>query len=151
MKPGMGTFEEFMMHPASAVFWEFLRLVEIEPYNEMIQKWWLEKVQQNPNPVSKLERYLTALGYYNQLTKEFWSQIAFNITMETQESIVTTLTRLGDFLRLAAFECPLINEYFEVAKKIALDKPKVHIIREHFKQLWPTSMNITCLHYKKLQ
>ena len=147
-KPGLGSFEEFLHHPSVGSFWEFLRLTQIEPYSATIESWWT-KVTSVQNPQNKLEKYLTAMSYYNQLSLEFWSKIAYNITMETQESIVATLTRLGDFLRLSGIDCPLTEEYFTTAEGIARATPKVSEIREKLKLLWPAGMNISNLHYKK--
>ena len=147
-KPGLGSFEEFLNHPSIGSFWEFLRLTQIDPYSEVIESWW-KKVVTAQNPQNKLDKYLTAMSYYNQLTLEFWSQMAYNMTMESQESIVANLTRLGDFVRLAGLECPLIDEYFTTADNIARSVPKVSDIREKLKLLWPAGMNISNLHYTK--
>ena len=147
-KPGLGSFEDFLHHPSIGSFWEFLRLTQIEPYSPTIDSWW-NKVKTMSNPQTKLDKYLTAMAYYNQLALKFWSTVAYNITMESQESIVADLTRLGDYIRLSGLECPLIEEYFTTAEAIARSIPKVNDIREKLKFLWPAGMNISNLHYKK--
>ena len=147
-KPGLGSFEEFLYHPSTGSFWEFLRITQIDPYSATIESWW-NKVTTTPNPQNKLDKYLTAMSYYNQLSLQFWSTVAYNITMESQESIVATLTRLGDFIRLSGLDCPLTEEYFRTAEIVAKQSPKVSDIREQLKLLWPANLNISNLHYKK--
>ena len=130
---------------------KILRITQIDPYSEVFTTWWNNKVQNAPNPQTKLDRYLTAMGYYNQFSYQFWGRLAFNITMDTQESIVTSLTRLGDFIRLSGIDCPLAEEYFKVAEKVARSDALVATIKEHMQMLWPTGMNIMSLHYKKVR
>ena len=96
------TMDQFWGHPGSATLWRFSRITQMDRRHKMWANWWTHKVQATPkmSPKQKLDHYLTAVDYYNETAHRFWSDIAFNITYFSQERIVSTLTRLGDYIRL---------------------------------------------------
>ena len=96
------TIDQFWGHPASAPLWRFSRITQMDRRHKMWANWWALKVQTPPkmSPKQKLDQYLTAIDFFNETALKFWSDIAFNITYFSQERIVSTLTRLGDYLRL---------------------------------------------------
>lgn len=152
LEPSNLTIHQFWGHPASAPLWKFARTGQFDTRNTMWEKWWSTKVNSTYkiSPKKRLANYLTALDYYNRQNEQFFSQMAFNPTCWSVEIIVSSLTRLGDFLRLAGFEgCPLIEEYYKVATEIARGKPMVEVIYQKIKHLWPAAMNPLTLHYGK--
>ena len=96
------TIDQFWGHPASSVLWRFSRITQMDRRHKMWATWWATKVQASPrmSPKQKLDQYLTAIDFFNENALKFWSDIAFNITYFSQERIVATLTRLGDYIRL---------------------------------------------------
>ena len=100
--PANLTMDQFWGHPAAATLWRFSRITQMDRRHRMWTTWWSSKVQASPkmSPKQKLDQYLTAIDYYNETAYKFWSDIAFNITYFSQERIVATLTRLGDYIRL---------------------------------------------------
>ena len=152
LEPSNLTMQQFWGHPASAPLWTFARTAQFDTRNVMWQNWWSSKVNTTwkGTPKKRLANYLTAIDYYNQLNSQFFSQMAFNPTGWSIEIIVSTLTRLGDFLRLAGFEgCPLIEEYYKVATEIARSKSLVEVVHQKVKHLWPASLIPLTLHYGK--
>ena len=150
-QPARNSLEQFWMHPSSASAWTTSRYLQIQPNNEIWKKWW-DKVQNDYkglDPQFKLEKYLTALDYFNHLMVKFWSQFAYNATMFTQEQIVSDITRMGDFLKLAGLDITFVDSLFKLAEDIAIHKPKVGEIRSKLSMFWPTNMNIANLHYNK--
>ena len=150
-KPAQNTLEHFWMHPSSASAWTTSRYLQIQPNNDIWKTWW-EKIQNDYkglDPQFKLEKYLTALDYFNQLMVKFWTNFAYNATMFTQEQIVSDLTRMGDFLKLAGLDISFTDSLFRLAEEIAIIKPKIGEIRNKLSLFWPASMNIANLHYNK--
>ena len=150
-QPAQNNIEQFWLHPSSAPAWTTSRYLQIQPNDDIWKTWW-HKVQNDykgTDPQYKLEKYLTALDYFNQLMVNFWSQFAYNATMFTQERLVSDITRMGDYLKLAGLDTTFTDTLFKVAEDIAIDKPKIGEIREKLKFLWPTNMNIANLHYTK--
>ena len=93
---------QFWGHPASAGLWRLSRITQMDRRHQMWENWWVSKVQASPkmSPKQKLDQYLVAIDYFNEMATKFWSEVAFNITYYTQERIVASLTRLGDYIRL---------------------------------------------------
>ena len=96
------TIDQFWGHPASAPLWRFSRITQMDRRHKMWSTWWTAKVQApaKMSPKQKLDHYLTAVDYFNNKATTFWSDVAFNITYFTQESLTANLTRLGDYIRL---------------------------------------------------
>ena len=152
LEPSNLTINQFWGHPASSPLWKFARTAQFDTRNTMWESWWASKVNSTwkITPKKRLANYLTALDYYNQQSEQFFGQMAFNPTCWSLEIIVSTLTRLGDFLRLAGFEgCPLIEEYYKISTEIARGKPSVEMVYQKIKHLWPAALNPLTLHYGK--
>ena len=150
-EPALNSLLNFWSHPSSAPLWKTSRLLQIHPNDAIWVNWW-DKIQNDYkgiNPQYKLEKYLTGLDYFNHLMVKFWSQMAYNITSQTQEDIVADLTRLGDFLKLSGLEITLVDQLYQVAENIAINKPVVGEIRKKLEKLWPTGMNIASFHYNE--
>ena len=95
-QPARNTLEQFWSHPSSASAWTTSRYLQIQPNNDIWKTWW-EKIQNDYkglDPQFKLEKYLTALDYFNQLMVNFWSKFAYNATLFTQEELVSDITRI---------------------------------------------------------
>ena len=152
LEPSNLTVHQFWGHPASAPLWKFARTAQFDTKNVMWENWWATKVNSTwkITPKKRLANYLTALDYYNQQNDQFFGQMAFNPTCWSLEMIVSSLTRLGDYLRLAGLEgCPLIEEYYKISTEIARGKPSVEMVYQKIKHLWPASLNPLTLHYGK--
>ena len=150
-QPAKGSLSQFWLHPSSAPAWTTSRYLQIQPNNEIWSTWW-EKIQNDYkglDPQFKLEKYLTALDYLNHLMVNFWTGFAYNATMFTQEKIVSDITRMGDFLKLAGLDISMVDSLFKLAEDIAINKPKIGEIRNKLNLFWPTNMNIANLHYNK--
>ena len=147
--PSNLTIEQFWAHPASAPLWKFSRIIQTDSRNNCWAKWWATKVNGNwkQSPRVKLDHYLQAMDYFNSMADQFWAQMAFNPTYKTQEGIVADLTRLGDYIRLAAVDTPVQEEYYKTATEIAKMTPKVETILFKLRNLWPSALNPLTLHY----
>ena len=150
-QPAQNSLEQFWMHPSSASAWTTSRYLQIQPNNEIWKKWWdrIQNDYKGLDPQFKLEKYLTALDYFNQLMVKFWTSFAYNATMFTQEQIVSDLTRMGDYLKLAGLDISFVDSLYQLAEEIAIIKPKIGEIRNKLALFWPASMNIANLHYNK--
>ena len=151
LEPSNLTIDQFWGHPASATLWKFARIIQTDARSNVWAKWWATKVNGNwkQSPRVKLDQYLQGMDYFNTLSDQFWSQMAFNPTYRTQEGIVADLTRLGDFIRLSGIESPIIEEYYKIATQVAKGSAKVDDILIKLKNLWPSSLNPLTLHYGK--
>ena len=150
-EPAQNSLLSFWNHPSSSTIWRTSRLLQIQPNDQIWENWW-QKIQNDykgMNPQYKLEKYLTALDYFNQLMVNFWSKVAFNLTMMSQESLVSDITRMGDFLKLGGLDLTFTEALFKLAEDIAINKPIVGEIRKKLEKFWPANMNIASFHYNE--
>ena len=83
LEPSNLTIDQFWGHPASNPLWTFSRTSQMDRRHSMWSNWWASKVnsmRKNAPPKKKLDNYLTALDYYNQVNLQFFSQMALNPT-----------------------------------------------------------------------